>query len=330
MAARTIASRALLLEPGAHWKHKMVMTAAKLDLFSFLAGGARDAAAVAAHYQGNVRAFELFLNALAGLRLLEKRQGLYRNSRFAARRLVRGRKDYRGDQLVIDDLFWGLWGELETALRTGRAPQSASIFRADPEAAQRLILGLHHDALKIAPDLAQRLPLEGCQALLDLGGGAGTYAIAFCQRYPGLRATVFDLPTVTGTTRSLIAQQGLQDRIQVVDGDFTTDPLPKDNDVVFMSNVLHSSGPDDNQRLLRKVSDVLNAGGRVIVRDVVMDADLASPPFGAVFAVYMLLHTPEGRCYAFDEIAGWLDQAGFGEIETLEPNAVLTARKKDR
>ncbi|MFO0699470.1 MAG: methyltransferase [Nitrospira sp.] len=45
------------------------------------------------------------------------------------------------------------------------------------------------------PDLAKRLKLGGRrERMCDFGGGAGTNAIAFCQVYPDLHATVFDLP----------------------------------------------------------------------------------------------------------------------------------------
>ena len=329
MAQGASSSREALLDPGAYWKHKILTTAAKLDVFSFLAGGERSTAEVAGQYGGDARAFRIFLDALAGLRLLEKRDGRYRNTRFARRHLVRDAKEYRGDQLVVADLYWDLWGKLEDTLMTGKSPLTESIFFSDPAAAQRLILGLHRDALAIAPALAERLPLADCKTLLDLGGGAGTYAIAFCQRYPNLRATVFDVPPVTVVTRSIVSQHGLDDRVSVVEGDFTADPLPGKYDAVFMSNILHGGGPERNQRLFAKVSGALEPGGWAIVRDVVMDKGLDSPSMGAVFAVNMLLHAPDARCYSFEEIAEWLAGAGFGDIETVEPNSVLTARKLD-
>src|SRR2546425_2937635 len=53
----------------------------------------------------------------------------------------------------------------------------------------RSLMVLHHVALQHAPTLAQQIDLSRAQTLLDLGGGAGTYAMAFCQAYPALTAT---------------------------------------------------------------------------------------------------------------------------------------------
>lgn len=316
-----------LVEPGAHWRHKIVITAARLDLFSLLAQGPQDAAAVAAHYRGDARAFEVFLNALAGIGLLKKRQGRFSNSAFAGRRLAHGAPGYQGDQLVVDDMFWDTWGRLEETLRSGKPALPESIFRANPEAARRLLLGLHRDAMLIAPALARRLPLRACATLLDVGGGAGSYAIAFCQRYPRLRATVLDLPTVTPITRSTVGSYGLSDRITVADGDFTAGPPPQRFDAVFISNILHSHSPEENQRIVANAWACLAPGGCIIVRDLLMGRAVTSPEFGAVFAVNMLLHTRGGRCYSLQEIAAWLAAAGFTGLRHIEPHAVVVARK---
>lgn len=316
-----------LIEVGAYWRHKITLTAVKLDLFTFLFSGPREAGDVARHYGGDPRAFALFLNALAGLGLLEKHEGEFVNTPFALEFLVRSGERYKGDQLVVDDRYWELWGRLEEALMTGRSPLEASLFHADPNATERLVLGLHRDALEIAPGLAGRLHLGGCRSLLDLGGGSGTYSIAFCQRNPKLKATILDLPNTTRVTRAVVKEWSMEGRIQVLDGDFLKDPIPGTYDAVFMSNILHGQGPEENMALLAKVYGSLHPRGRVIVQDVVMEADLARPQWGAVFAVNMLLHTGRGRCYSFGEIAGWLAGAGFVEVQELEANSLITAER---
>jgi hypothetical protein len=316
-----------LLEPGAHWKHRIVITATKLDLFDRLAHGAKDASEVAKGFGGSPRAYEIFLNALAGLGLLEKSGGRFSNTPFAQRFLVRSSGDYRGDQLVVDDACWELWGKLEESLLTGTSSLESSVFHSLPDIAERLLLGLHRDALEIAPGLAESLPLDGVGRLLDLGGGAGTYSMAFCRRHPGLRSTIFDLPIPSAVARRAVREAGMEERIEVIEGDFLVDPLPGVYDAVFMSNVLHGNGPRQNRELFGKVAGCVEAGGVVIVRDVIMEEDLARPEFGAVFAVNMMLHTAEGRCYSAGEISAWLDDAGFRQVEVVAPGSVLTARK---
>ena len=314
-----------LLEVGSYWKHKVTLTAVKLGLFNYLSNGSRTPTELAEQFNSNAQAFSIFLNALTGMGLLLKRGGKFANTPFVKRFLIRGGPHYKGDQLIFDDMQWDLWGQLEHPLTTGNRPLQASIFHKDPKATERLILGLHQDALRIAPKLAKRLPVNRWRKLLDLGGGAGTYSIVFCQRNLALKATIFDLSNTTRVTRAVVEAAGLEGRINVIDGDFLTDPIPGSYDAVFMSNILHGQGPEQNVEVFQKVKRCLIPKGDVVVRDVIMDEDLTHPEWGAVFAVNMMLHADGGRCYSSQEISRWLHRVGFGAIRVVDPNSVLMA-----
>lgn len=68
---------------------------------------------------------------------------------------------------------------------------------------------------------------------VDWGGGTGHLALAFLDRYPGARATVFDLPQVVPLTREITGG-----RVATLAGDFFADPLPEaDRDAV--ARILH-------------------------------------------------------------------------------------------
>ena len=116
--------------------------------------------------------------------------------------------------------------------------------------------------------------------------------------------------------------------------DFSREALPRGFDAVFVSNVLHAHGVDENRSLLRKLHSCLNPKGQLILRDVFMSRDRTAPEWGTLFSVLLLLHTPQGRCYALEEILGWLRQAGFADIARpfrssplpFDPDAVLVAK----
>ena len=106
-------------------------------------------------------------------------------------------------------------------------------------------------------------------------------------------------------------------------------------DSVFVSNVLHSHGPDQNRSLLAKIHDCLNPGGQLILRDVFMSHDRVAPEWATLFSVLLLLQTPQGRCYALAEVRGWLRQAGFAKLKGpfrssslfFDPDSILIATK---
>ena len=163
--------------------------------------------------------------------------------------------------------------------------------------------------------------------MLDLGGGAGTYAITFCQTQPGLSAVIFDLPGPLTLAYELVSTAGLTDRISLVVGDFRTATLPRGFDLALLSNILHGQSAETNQQILTEVFTTLEPGGELILRDVLMNEDRTTPVFGALFAVNLLLHSPAGRCYTYSEVSSWLAAAGFHDLEVLETNAVLRAFK---
>ncbi|HXX40913.1 MAG TPA: hypothetical protein VEI58_01440, partial [Chthoniobacterales bacterium] len=54
------------------------------------------------------------------------------------------------------------------------------------------------------------------------------------------------------------------------------------------------------------------------------------PPDSLMFAVNMLVNTDHGDTFSFNEIKGWLEEAGFKDARTLEvtgPSPLVLATK---
>jgi len=66
------------------------------------------------------------------------------------------------------------------------------------------------------------------------------------------------------------------------------------------------------------VSRALRPGGRLVIRDHIMEDDRTRPPAGALFAVNMLVGTEGGGTYTLEEIEHGLVEAGFVEVRLLE------------
>jgi hypothetical protein len=61
----------------------------------------------------------------------------------------------------------------------------------------------------------------------------------------------------------------------------------------------------------------LNPGGRIVLRDFVLDTDRAGPLEAAIFALQMLLATDAGGLDTRDDWARWLRAAGFTPPESI-------------
>lgn len=320
-------SLAEIFQLGYYWECKVLLTAVKLDLFGAVAGPSKTPADVARRLHTDPRATELLMNALVSIGLLRKNGDRYLNAAEAEEYLVKGSPTYAGHLLLLQDAEWENWGKLETTIQSGKSPVKDHLFRSDPRLAENVLLVLHRVALQHAPTLARQLDLSGSRTLLDLGGGAGTHAMAFCTTYPSLRATIFDLQDTLQTTARLVKEAGLEDRIELLSGDFNRDPLGGPYDAVLMSDILHYQEPEANASLVRKVYEALSPSGRLVIKDRFLDDDRTTPAWTAVFAVHLMVNTEKGRCYTLNEASQWLSAAGFRKMQEVERSSILEGVK---
>ena len=320
-----------LQSESSYWRTCLLITAAHLDVFGWIGKREKTPIAAARHFGGDSECWEMLLNALCGMGLLRKHGEQFLNARFAARYLAGA----EATCLLPNYDAWNSWGGLASILTTGKRPRIQKPFISDRAQAKRLLCALDLHAQQIAPYLIEKLPLSGCRTLLDVGGGLGTFARAFCRHYPQLQATLVEHPNIFPLARRAIRDSGMAKRVRVIGLDILRDALPREFDGVFVSNILHAHGVAENRALLTELRHCLNPGGQLILRDVFMRRDRTAPEWAALFSVSLLLHTPKGRCYTLKEILGWLNQAGFSRISRpfrssplpFDPDSILIAKK---
>ncbi|MBI3008341.1 MAG: SAM-dependent methyltransferase [Candidatus Omnitrophica bacterium] len=317
-----------LVELSFYWHARILHTSLSLGIFTALSNGEMTANEVAARLSLNPRAVELLLNALVGLKLLKKNKDRYVNTKISDRFLVEGRDDYL---YIIRHLggMWGTWEKLEKTVRTGKPPEEPA---GEEDSLRNFILGMHNIASACAPILARKMRLSGYKTLLDLGGGPGTYSIYFCKTNPGLAATVFDLPETLPIAKEVISRYRMEDKIRLVAGDYNVHEIDGKFDAVLLSNIIHAEGFEENTAIIRKLFNALNLRGKIILQDFILNEDRTIPSQASIFAINMLVNTDKGRTYTFNEISGWLKEAGFRNIKRLKitlPNngTIITAEK---
>ena len=320
-------SLAEIFQLGYYWETKILLTAVKLDVFSTLDGKPKTAREVAGRIGAHEPTLTLLLNALVAMRLLTKEGDLYGNSSAAEKHLVRHSSQYIGHLLLLHDAEWNNWGKLEETIRTGRRPVDRHVFETDPELGSNVLAVLHRIGQQSGPDLAKRLKLTGRERMLDLGGGAGTNAIAFCRVYPELTATVFDLPATLRLTEKTVKEAGLESRIALLPGDFNREALGGPYDVALMSDILHYQTFESNEALVGKVFAHLAPGGRLVIKDRFLDEAGTGPAWTTAFAVHILVNTQQGGCYRTGEAMQWMANAGFTSVTELEKTAVVQGVK---
>jgi predicted O-methyltransferase YrrM len=213
------------------------------------------------------------------------------------------------------------WMRLEDALRAGRAqyPDELDVTR-DPERNERFIRAMHSHARPAARRFADLLEREDARTFLDTGGGPGTFCLALLDRWPDMRAAVADLPLTLRVTRRVLEEAGMADRVRLIETDFYAQPASRLEgpwDLVLISAVIHAEGERENRALLSRLRSVVSPGGRIVVRENILDPDRRGPPRAALFDVHMLVSTRRGRCYTREEIERMLLDAGFEDPRRL-------------
>jgi SAM-dependent methyltransferase len=302
---------------------RVILTANNYRVFDLLEGKGKNAAAVAKALSCDRRAMELLLNSLASIGLLRKKGSFYSNMPVASRYLVSGKPEYQGNILRHYDTLWENWSGLDNVVKTGEPSRRAHEHES-------FILGMHDLASLKVGELMKHVDLKAIRSVLDLGGGPGTYSMAFARKKRDV--TLFDSSETLKISKRLIADSGLKDRIRLLPGDFTKDDLGGTYDMVFLSQILHAYGPESCASLLKKIYRALNADGRAVVQEFYLDETKASPPQGALFAINMLVNTPLGRTYTPKEISGWMRKAGFTKVDIvrLAETVLITGRKSRR
>ncbi|MBF0181259.1 MAG: methyltransferase domain-containing protein [Magnetococcales bacterium] len=316
-----------------HQPAQAILTAHRLGIFRHLGERSLTAGEIAAGLDLAGRGVTILLDALTALQVIEKRGDHYRNAETALRHLSGSGPEDRGVSLDHYADLMRVWMRLEESVRSGRSCRRPEehLTQGDAQRNAVFIGAMAEIGRPHARTLAGAIPLDGHRTLLDLGGGPGVYAEEFLRRNPALHAVIGDLESTLCSARPLVAMGEFADRISFRALDAYGDAqLAGGFDAVLVSNVLHMEGVAENQALLRKIHAAMDPGGRIILHEKVIEPDRAAPVDAALFAINMLVNTERGNCYTRDEMAGWLEQAGFSAIEEVNCFAnpsVLVARK---
>ncbi len=304
---------------------RILLSASELDLFTLLNGTPLTANQVTARISADLRALTILLDALSALGLLLKEGEIYRcpNSGFSS--LSEDAPNSVLPMVLHAAHLWKRWTNLTDVVRGTLPSKDGDRPSRSPEELRAFIQAMHVIAAPLAHEIVAAASPGSAKALLDVGGASGTYTMAFLQAAPEMKAALFDKPEVIEMARERLSKEGMIGRVTLVSGDFYQDELPSGHDLAFVSAIIHQNDPEQNQDLFNKISRSLNRRGRILIRDHVMEPDRTHPKDGAIFAVNMLLGTPGGRTYTFEEIKKGLSRAGFTAIRLLKKGEHMDA-----
>jgi precorrin-6B methylase 2 len=315
--ARSITPGKLLGLAQSFMESRILQSGAELNVFTILDETALTAPEIAARLEADPQPLSVLLDALSAMGLLSKKGERYKCDRPVSRLLSEKSPVSILPMIRHMGSLWVRWARLPEIVKGAPEAKQEFHFWRSPEELRAFIGAMHVAAGPMAKRIAAEVQPGHHRALLDVGGGSGTYTIAFLRAVPEMKATLFDLPEVVEMARERLEKEGLLDRATLVAGSFYDSELPGGHDLALLSAIIHSNSLEQNLELYRKIYRALNPGGRILIRDHIMESDRIHPRDGAIFAINMLVGTQGGSCYTFDEINEGLIQAGFIRVNLL-------------
>jgi acetylserotonin O-methyltransferase len=312
-------------------RSKVMFAAVELGVFDSLLDGGMTAESLATKLICQAAPLQTLLESCVCLGLLDINNGRFVLTPASQRYLTTTSPErMTGYISYSNNVMWKMWAHLEDAVRSGEnrwqqtfglsGPIFSHFFRT-PEAMNEFLWGMHGFGMITSPVIVKALDLSRFKIMCDLGGATGHWVIAACQQYPQLRGIVFDLPHALDLARQTVNQAGLQERIQVLGGDFFEGQLPQ-ADLYALGRIVHDWSEEKIRQLLKRIYQALPAGGGLLIGEKIIDEDRRGPRWALMQSLNMLICT-EGKERSATEYKTLLREAGFQDFEIVRTNVPL-------
>ena len=242
---------------------KVLDVACELKLFTLIAEKPSTASALAEETGCKPYYLKALLDTCVSMCLLKTEDVLYYCRQPALTYLDETSDYYVGHFLHIISVESVMWNGLMNLIQHGEVPENNAEVETEV-----FTMGMHAlGMLGEADNLLAHVDIGDAIQLVDVGCGSGVYSIAFCEQYPNLRATLLDRPEVLETTKRVVSQSSISDRIEFKIADMVKDDYGNDRDVVLLSDVLYQSRKDCIT-ILSSAFRALKPGGLLIIVDI--------------------------------------------------------------
>jgi len=299
---------------------KLLIASIKLDIFEKLGQKQKSAQEIAEELEGNTVNTTYFLDGLTSLGLLEKNKGHYKNSILSETFLVRGKPTYLGDGFLLQALQKDLSGfdlqelvlkgPVKSTEKLGQSPEKWGRFAKNMANNQRS--GTAQKAAEIVSNLPE---FQSFAKMLDLGGGPGINCIAMVAQHSSMRGVVFDRKPSTDVASEFIKEYGMEDRIDVLAGDYNTDNIGRGYDFIWASYTLNFA-QNNLIQVVKKIYDALNPGGVFINLSEGLTHEGTQPKLTVLCTAGWSMQNQPLKAFDQGIIADTMLEAGFRSVRS--------------
>ncbi len=290
----------------------------KLRIFELIGEGERSVDELAVAIGANPVTLMRLLNAGVVLNLLENRpERKYRLTSITRSTLLPTvHEGHIGGWVQNLAYFQMAMSNLDAAvLNSGPTIDPSRHLGSDQQQTENFILAMHDYAALRGKELAQYLDTSGCESLLDLGCGPGTYGFNLGLVNPDLKLYMADLPGVLRVAKLVQEKFLIHNEIQYIPIDILSDEIPGQHDIVLASNVLHMLGHEASHKLIKQFYESVKPGGSLVIQAQFLRDDMMGNRWPVLLDLIQLCITTSGANHSVEQTRSWMEEAGFQRLE---------------
>ncbi|KUI05295.1 hypothetical protein AU189_02630 [Mycolicibacterium acapulense] len=238
---------------------------------------------------------------------------------------------YKGMRSTVD-----AWGGLAASVRSGQSAfelvHGMSVwewFAAHPDE-QRIFASTMRQATEIAARAIARVyPWPDGAVVCDVAGGIGTLlSVIVGSSRANLRGILVDSAGMIAEAERLLAERGLADRIDRVEGDIFR-AINATADVYLLKDVLHDWDDERCGKILAAVAASMPRGSKLVIVEYLQEHNRPNP-FSPLLDLHTLTQRDGGRLRSVDELSALLTGAGLrptGRTFSVVPHDLIEAEK---
>lgn len=295
----------------------------ELDVFTAIADGADEPAAIAARTHTAERGARILCDYLAIQGFLTKNAGKYGLTLDAQVFLNRHSPAYLGGVFGFlcsppqRESFESLTEAVRrggTALKNGDNTKENDSLWIEFARSMAPLTAISANFMADLLEASTSRPFK----VLDIAASHGQFGISIAKRNPQAQIVALDWPNVLAVAEENAKAAGVGARYSLLPGSAFEVDLGSGYDAVLLTNLLHHFDPPTCEKLMRRVHAALKPGGKALTLEFVPNEDRVSPPMAAAFSLVMLASTDSGDAYTFSEYEKMFGNAGFANT-TLHP-----------
>ncbi|WP_435007388.1 methyltransferase [Tundrisphaera lichenicola] len=314
------------------WVSQALSLAARLGIADSLKEGPRPCDELARMNQVDPDSLYRVLRALASVGVFTEAE----DRRFALTPMAEFlRSDVQGSLRAVANMAgsewtWRPWGELPWCVKTGEpafektfgVPAFEYLAR-NPAAASVFDEAMTGWSMQNSRAVAAAYDFSGIGTLMDVGGGHGYLIATILKANPSLSGILFETSEVAEGAEARIESEGLAGRCRVVSGDFFAG-IPEKADACILKSVIHDWDDGRASAILRNCREVVGAGGRVLLAEMVIP--LGNDPHPGKLLDLEMLVMVGGHERTEEQFRELLAEAGFRMtriVPTTSPTCVI-------